>query len=107
MPRLDTNLLKKLAHGKCFVMVGSGVSVDTGFPSWTKLAESVIDIIQKRNLLDDFEIQKFQKKLKDPSVDKLLEVFDSISNKISKKVLVEIVEEIFLSVHYLSHVLNA
>lgn len=98
MPRLDTNLLKKLAHGKCFVMVGSGVSVDSGFPSWTKLAESVIDIIQKRNLLDDFEIQKFQKKLKDPSVDKLLEVFDSISNKISKKVLVEIVEEIFLSV---------
>ncbi|MBQ9237714.1 MAG: SIR2 family protein [Treponema sp.] len=101
MPRLNKDLLKKLAHGKCFVIVGSGVSIDSGFPSWEQLAKDVLKVIEEKSLMENDDIQRFQKKLISPSVDGLLEIFDLLANKISKKVLVEIIKDIFSSIDVL------
>jgi hypothetical protein len=95
MSRLDQNLLKKLTHGKCFLMLGSGVSINSGYPSWVDLAKKVLQYAKDKTLLSDKDIQIIDTKLKKTNSEDLLNVFELLSEILSKQKLVSIVNIVF------------
>jgi len=66
---MDSILIDYLKSGKAWVLVGSGPSIERGYPSWRKLAEFALDLVkvesQKANLA---EINAAYKRRDYPSV---------------------------------------
>lgn|SRR5262249_34094891 len=49
----DHKLVQVLNSGECIVLVGSGPSVDAGYPTWRDLANRVIERLRKMGKLSD------------------------------------------------------
>lgn len=50
---LSQNLIKKINIGRCFVLVGSGLSCEMGYPSWKELARRVYVELNNRGFVSD------------------------------------------------------
>jgi hypothetical protein len=50
---IDKRLIHIINNGRCFVLVGSGLSCEVGYPSWKKLAEQVYKELQKTGKVTD------------------------------------------------------
>ena len=50
---LDKRLIRKINSGRCFVLVGSGLSCELGYPSWGKLAELTYKELTKMACVSD------------------------------------------------------
>lgn len=92
MARLDKDLIKRIHSGKCIILVGSGASLEAGYPSWRQLAEK---LLLKNEFSFSKELYKNLEKSISGTIDDLLTVFDEIEKKISKEALVSQIKEIF------------
>lgn len=95
MSKLNTQLLKNISHGDSIVLIGSGISIESGFPSWKNLAEYVFKEISE---VEDYDCSYLGNLLKNPESENLLKFFDSVEKLITKKALVDIVKKCFDSV---------
>lgn len=95
MSRLNTQMLKNISHGDCILLIGSGISIESGFPSWKSLAEYVFKEINKDK---DYDFSRLENLLKNPISQNLIKFFDSVEKAITKKCLVDIVKKCFDSV---------
>ena len=50
---LDKHLIRKINKGRCFILVGSGLSCEVGYPSWHKLAELTYKELTKMGCISD------------------------------------------------------
>jgi len=55
-----------LRNEKIAVFVGAGISKLIGFPLWDELANSAIEYLSKKELINYFELQKIQKEILSP-----------------------------------------
>lgn len=95
MGKLNTQLLKNISHGDCIVLIGSGISIESGFPSWKNLAKYVFTKINKYK---DYDFSNLEDLLKDSNSKNLLNFFDYVEKLITKKSLVDIVKKYFDSI---------
>lgn len=49
----DQRLIRKINKGRAFALVGSGPSAEIGYPSWHKLAETIVEELKTRGKLGD------------------------------------------------------
>ena len=96
MDKSEASLFKEIAHGNCFVLVGSGASIDAGYPSWIDLAKQVYVSFQDE--CDESQKKHLCALLESQDVEKLLLFFDKIEEKVSKIRLVNKIKEIFNSI---------
>jgi SIR2-like protein len=58
----DQRLVRKINQGRCFALVGSGPSIEAGYPSWPRLAKSAYEALQgKGKISDEASYQKYLK----------------------------------------------
>ncbi|MCJ7434570.1 MAG: SIR2 family protein, partial [Anaerolineales bacterium] len=50
MPILDRSLIKAINSGICLAIVGSGPSIEIGLPTWKKLAEDALSLLDKKTI---------------------------------------------------------
>jgi hypothetical protein len=50
---IDQRLIRRINHGHCFALVGSGLSAEMGYPSWPKLAKDLVDSLEKAGKISD------------------------------------------------------
>lgn len=97
MARLDARLLKIITNENCFLLLGSGLSINSGYPSWRNMAFLVLEEI-KNKISDDYYLQ-LKSEIVSNSTEKLLSFFSKIEKKIGKEELVLIVKSVFDAIH--------
>lgn len=50
---IPKQLITQLNSGRCFALVGSGPSTEMGYPSWTQLAQSAVNMLPEDGVDDD------------------------------------------------------
>lgn len=96
MSRIDKELLKTIHSGKCFLLVGSGASIDAGYPSWSELALSLLE--ENKTKYSDEEYLSIEKRIDGGEVDNLLSFFDNLEKRVGKDKIVSQILTIFNSV---------
>jgi hypothetical protein len=91
MVKFDKDLIKAINSGKSVLLVGAGASCDEGYPTWQQLFEKVEDYVRKHDLIDEDGLRSI-------THSDLLKDFQTIANFLTKKKLVEIIENIFNSI---------
>ena len=93
---IKNELINLINDNEIWAFVGSGPSVDSGYPSWYKLIEDVVDNIKnKEDLLKDIDFQRYRDNGKYP------DCFSMIEEVIGREKLLKLVTRI------LSHNKNA
>ena len=60
---IDQRLIRKINHGRCFALIGSGLSAEMGYPSWPKLARDLVDSLERSHkIMDRPSYDKYLKK---------------------------------------------
>lgn len=95
MARIENDVLKRIHSGKCVILVGSGASIDSGYPSWRQMVEELLKINQSLFKNDEKEALS---RLISKTRDDLLTVLDKIESKIGKKEITLQVKNIFSNV---------
>lgn len=95
MARIEKELLKRLHSGKCVVLVGSGASLESGYPSWRQMVKELIEI--NKSCFEDDEI-KHLFELINGNTENLLNVLDRIESKIGKKDITLQVKNLFSNI---------
>lgn len=93
MTKNDAIILKQINSGKCFLLVGSGASIDSGYPNWKDLVEQIFN--QAKSTLPDDDQKSIINLLSSPVPENLIKVLDVIEKRNSKTFLVDIVKDIF------------
>lgn len=97
MDRFDRNLVEIISQGDSIVLVGSGVSVGTGYPTWGGLVKIVYEGILPKC---DKSIQEKYKNLWEKNQpDDFLKFFDFAVETFGKNTIVSIIEEAFNKIH--------
>ena len=50
---IDHRLIRKINHGRCFALLGSGLSAEMGYPSWPKLARDLVNNLETSGKISD------------------------------------------------------
>ena len=75
----DSDLIRRINSGRCFVLIGSGPSTEIGYPSWSALAEGIWKKVVKLNL--DADEKSFSRFLDDKSYPEALRQAEIDSKK--------------------------
>jgi hypothetical protein len=50
---IDKRLIRRINNGHCFALVGSGLSAEMGYPSWSELAKTLVDSLKQAGKVSD------------------------------------------------------
>ncbi len=92
---IQTRLIKLINERKTWAFIGSGVSVDSGYPSWEGLVSKLLDRIEVKDSKSLYEDSKFIKAMNEKDFPAC---FKKIELKISRDKMLGLISELFASV---------
>lgn len=84
------NLIKAISQGNCLLFVGSGLSAQSGLPTWVTMLKELVAYGKNRELINDSDAKSLIKSL-DKGRHSM--VADDLSNRMSHKVMLDYFEE--------------
>lgn len=97
MELVDSALLKAIHSGKSYILVGSGLSIGSGYPSWSELASMILE--ENRNSITPELYSSMKMEMKNGNSQELINFFGKIEKQITKTKLVKQIETIFAGIH--------